>query len=84
MDPSYSRPGHSAQLRSKHVPEECFVLAVSLYLTGVSSTGGVRGLPRMIFDPGGICCYGLSFCTSVMSSLLQRSCTDGMCYNLRA
>ena len=84
MDRCYSRPGYSAQFKSKHVPEEWSILAVSLYLTGVSSTWGVRGLPRMIFDPGGICCYGFSFRTSGMSSLLQRSCTDRLCYNLRA
>ena len=72
MDRRCSRPSHSAQLRSKHVSEGWSVLGGSLYLTGVWSTWGIHGLPRMIFDPGGMGCYSLRFCTSVMSSLLQR------------
>ena len=35
MGRCYSRPGHSNDLRSEHVPEECSILAELLYLTMV-------------------------------------------------
>jgi len=80
----YSRLGHTTQLRSEHVLEECPFLTESLYPTRVSGTWGVRGLARMIFDPGGIR-YSYSFNRSAfgMSSCMQRSSTSRLCYSLQ-
>ena len=82
MGRCYSRPGYADQFRSKHVPEECLVLVVWLYLTRVSGAWGVRGLTRMVFDPGGIC-YSFHFCTLVLSSPMQWSSIGHLCYNLQ-
>ena len=77
------RCSHSSQLRSEHVPEECLVLTWMLYLTGVLGTWYVRGSTRKVFDPGGIHnCFHL--CTSVLSSPMQVSSIDCLCYDLQA
>ena len=82
MGRCYSRPGYADQFRSKHVPEECLVLVVWLYLTRVSDAWGVRGLARMVFDPGGIR-HSFHFCTLVLSSPMQWSSIGHLCYNLQ-
>jgi hypothetical protein len=66
----YSRPGHSS------------VLVWMSYLTRVLGTWHVRGLTRRIFDPGGIR-YNFHFCTSVLSSPMQGSSIDRLCYHLQ-